>query len=512
MINLGKLEHGSALTRLMTPPNLGRRLFSLIFLLLIPACMPGLPSAPPPSSEPPAVQTAAASPTAAAPRPTPTVTPTTEPVSHLEVRPEELNGVEIHFWHPWDEAAAALRQSVDAFNASNEWGIRVIVTAVPGPDVLAERMMDALQSGTPPDLAAAFPHQVFEWGERRAPADLHRFLRDPIWGLTPAEQEDFFPAFQASASSQNSVQLPFLQSAQVLLYNLSWARELGFGSPPAAPQQFADQACAAADANRRDDDPQNDGTGGLIVSPHPSSALSWIASFGAGTASEPDSGGSPYRFNQPEVQKAFTFLRELYDGGCVLPLESATTEAEFAGRRGLFATASLIDLAHVGEAIRQTGRGDEWTVIPYPSPNATPAVSVYGPSLAIFAESEPNRLAAWLLTRHLLAPENHAPLVNALGALPVRKSEIPLLEETAARLPQWSAAVGLLSSAVAEPEYGSWGTVRWALGDAFTQLFRSYFSVEQIPTMLNYLDRTAAELHGGPPAAPLATPRATATP
>jgi hypothetical protein len=64
--------------------------------------------------------------------------------------------------------------------------------------------------------------------------------------------------------------------------------------------------------------------------------------------------------------------------------------------------------------------------------------------------------------------------------------------------PQWAAAVELLSSAQSEPASQSWDTVRWALSDASTQLFRSYFSIDQIPNLLTLLDRTAAELHLGP--------------
>jgi len=66
------------------------------------------------------------------------------------------------------------------------------------------------------------------------------------------------------------------------------------------------------------------------------------------------------------------------------------------------------------------------------------------------------------------------------------------------RYPQWAAALELLSRARSEPMFQSWGTVRWALGDASTQLFRSYFTVDQVPTLLAYLERVAADLHIGP--------------
>jgi hypothetical protein len=53
----------------------------------------------------------------------------------------------------------------------------------------------------------------------------------------------------------------------------------------------------------------------------------------------------------------------------------------------------------------------------------------------------------------------------------------------------------MLPSARSEPPFPSWGTVRWAVSDAATQLFRYYFTARQVPELLKLLDQTAAELH-----------------
>ena len=37
--------------------------------------------------------------------------------------------------------------------------------------------------------------------------------------------------------------------------------------------------------------------------------------------------------------------------------------------------------------------------------------------------------------------------------------------------------------------------MRWAVSDAATQLFRWYFTMEQLPDTVKLLDRTATELH-----------------
>jgi hypothetical protein len=98
----------------------------------------------------------------------------------------------------------------------------------------------------------------------------------------------------------------------------------------------------------------------------------------------------------------------------------------------------------------------------------------------------------------LVSAQNQARLVQASGAFPLRQSALDELGAYRQNNPQWATAVGLLSFARSEPRYQSWSTVRWALSDAATQLFRSYFSIDQVPVLVDLLDHTAEELHLGP--------------
>jgi hypothetical protein len=40
--------------------------------------------------------------------------------------------------------------------------------------------------------------------------------------------------------------------------------------------------------------------------------------------------------------------------------------------------------------------------------------------------------------------------------------------------------------------------VRWALGDAATQLFRDYFTIDRVPDLVRLLDQTADDLAVSP--------------
>jgi len=87
-------------------------------------------------------------------------------------------------------------------------------------------------------------------------------------------------------------------------------------------------------------------------------------------------------------------------------------------------------------------------------------------------------------------------MVEATGTFPLRISTLEYLREFRPPLSsQWQAALDLLPAARSEPNYRSWNEVRWAVSDAATQLFRWYFTIDQLPATLKLLDRTAAELH-----------------
>jgi ABC-type glycerol-3-phosphate transport system substrate-binding protein len=419
----------------------------------------------------------------------------------------------IHFWHAWGgEEGQVIRDIVDDFNLSNPWSIVVVPVVQGNLDELYANLDTALKEGDPPDLVTAYLYQALRWEAAEALVDLQDYVADPVWGFKPEEQADFYPVFwNQDLIRDKRLGIPAQMSGQLLYYNRTWAQKLGYGAPPAKPEHFEQQACAAAKANREDEDPSNDNTGGWIIAgqdrPDYSAMLAWIYAFGGKIVQTPDEIASqptqteirsPYQFDTPEVEAAFTYLRGLYDDGCAWFSSDPYSDAEFATRQGLFATGSVMDLPFVTKAFQNAGNGDNWTVIPFPSPELHPTIDVYGPSFQVLASSSRRQLAAWVFIKWMVSPENQARWVQVSSAYPLRRSELDLLDTYQRHNLQWGEAVKFLEYAQGEPPLASWDTVRWALGDAGTQLFRSYFTIDQVPNLALLLDRTAAELHLGP--------------
>jgi ABC-type glycerol-3-phosphate transport system substrate-binding protein len=277
-----------------------------------------------------------------------------------------------------------------------------------------------------------------------------------------------------------------------MVYNQSWAEEMGYAVPPETPQEFREQACAAAQAMDLDTDPANNSHGGWAINTAPAAFLTWLYAFDSHVLAQ---GEASYHFDTAESEAALVYLKDLYDAGCAWEDNDEYPLPEFANRQALFATLPLSDLPALAAELERAENQDQWTVIGFPSDQAQPLITVYGPSFAMLGASPEEQLASWLLIKWLASPEEQARFITAGGTFPTRTSVSDLLKPYGVAHPQWAQAKSLLSTARTEPNLASWSVVRWALGDVATQVFRYYFTPDRIPATLALLDETAAELH-----------------
>jgi hypothetical protein len=158
----------------------------------------------------------------------------------------------------------------------------------------------------------------------------------------------------------------------------------------------------------------------------------------------------------------------------------------------------VTDIPFQKAAFKVTRNRDKWMVIPFPSSEGESTIDVYGPSFEIMNSNPERELAAWLFIKWIIAPEQQVKLIEKTGTYPLRESTLDYLEEYRSIHSQWAEALRMIRRAKTEPGYQSWSVVRWALSDAARQLFKYYFTVEEVPKLLEFLDKTAFELHVGP--------------
>lgn len=442
--------------------------------------------------------TSIADPTQPSP-PTATVTPSvvktpTQAASSLNVEEEELRGAQVTVWHPWFGAEASLFESqIAEFNTINEWGIAVRAESKTNFNELYLRTDAALENSTNPDIVIALPEHAIGW--RDHVVDLNAYVRDPLFGMSSLEMSEF-PSVIWMQDEVDGARLgmPAQRTARFILYNQTWARELGFDSPPGTSSEFERQACAANQALTKDLDMDNNALGGWLIDTNAMTPLAWMLAFDGSVQEE-----QGYRFLSNNNIDAFKFLKILQQKSCAwVASPEMSVYDRFATRQALFATASLEDFVDHSRAFGTLGSNDEWIVLPFPGKEKT-AFAVYGSSFIVFQSDDVTQLASWLFIRWMLSAENQVKWVKSTGLFPLRSSTMDLLADYKADHLQWAQAVEHLPNGQMTPRLASWRNVRVMLSDGFRDMFDTIRHPDltdgQVPLILKQMDEIANDLN-----------------
>lgn len=423
-----------------------------------------------------------ATPTQAPPAPTsapaPTAAPTEAPKPSVDP-----TGQTINFWHVWgtglpNETMLAI---VDDFNASNEWGITVNAVDQGKYNDLEDAFNAAIQSGDLPDLVTGYTNAMANWYAVDSIVDLMPYVNDPFFGFSPDELAAYYKGSLdgGKAPDGSLFAFPISQSENVLYYNSGWAKELGFDKPPSNYAEFKDQACAATKANTDDSNPDNDGTGGLVLYAGASNVASFVFANGGDML---NAAGDGYDFTDQTVVDTADFLKDLWDSKCAFSTESYPNP-EFASRKALFTMSSTAGLPYQIAAFDAEGAiKDDWTIIPFPGKDGGESVDLFGQYVGI-ANTNPERMmATWIFIKYLTSPEVQAKWIEGSAYYPVRSDALPLLDAYGAENPIWAIGPSFLQYGKAEPAWASWTTVRRDVGDTFNAILQG--TPDQIPAML----------------------------
>jgi ABC-type glycerol-3-phosphate transport system substrate-binding protein len=407
---------------------------------------------------------------------------------------EDLNGVEVSFWHSWSEGMGAIFETLVAeFNAINEYGITVMPLYQGEQNEMRSKMQAAITTSELPNLVVGYNYQYLAWeaiGD--VIFDMTPYIQDPYFGFSEAEIADFYPAlWRLDDIEGERLGIPAYGAGQLYLYNFSWTQELGFNGPPTTPEEFKAQACAAAGANNSDENAENDGTGGLLLKPNASTMLQWIWAFGG----EVEIPGVGYNFTTPEATEALTFLYQLFAEGCAWIPKAKVPNVEFATRQGLFHASSIDALSLQRSAFDDAENEDQWGPIPFPTTSGEPLINLSGPSIAMVGSSLDKQLASWIFIKWFSEPQTQAKWIVASPYFPTRASTLDLLQDHKTNHPLWASALEYLGYGKVEPRFESWSSVLYTVGDAATVITQQSFTADQVPQLLADLQAAVDKLH-----------------
>jgi ABC-type glycerol-3-phosphate transport system substrate-binding protein len=410
--------------------------------------------------------------------------------AYMEIDEGSLKGITLDFVHPWSgETAKALQALVNEFNKVNEWGINVLVNSSGGNETLYDQLQENLGTDAMPDIVAINPYLAHRLEDDHYWLDITEYLHDEQWGIAQTEIDMIPEVFlHQSKVGSGMLGMPIGISTSALYYNQTWAKELGFSNPPSTPGELQQQACAAAQTKKTDNDIENNGTGGMWINSTPISVISWYKAFGG---SIPD-GSEITQFNDQAAVESFTYIKELFDLSCAWIGRQPTPYDYFATRYTLVYPGNLEDMDLQANAFVKAGSQDEWILIPYPTLDGNGSYLVDGSTLLISVAKPETQLASWLFVRWLSSSPAQQVFSNTSLYWPLQLSSVMTMDDLLAEHPQFDDMAMDVSKAFTAPSYPAWAMDRMVLQDAFWQYLTGY--QQNLPDVLTLLDATIAEL------------------
>ena len=416
--------------------------------------------------------------------------PVEEPEEVEEAPPFE--GVTVQFWHVFSDApGAALQALVDEFNDINPYGITVVAFDQGSYGDIEDKVNAGILSGDLPDVVMAYTNALADWYSVGYAADLTPYIEDATYGLTADELADLYPHLRETGTTPDGawIAYPMTQSANVLVYNFTWAEELGFAEPPATSAELKELACAAAAENEAVGG-DFAGTGGMVFFPNATNWLHFLYAFGG---DELNQAQDAYDFTSQEAIDTTMYILDLKAEGCVWQTES-WPNPEQAQRKAIITMSSIAGLPFYEAAFEEENNEDEWGWIAAPGPDGNLAVNAFQQMLGVIPSTQQREMASWLFVKWPTSPEIQARWIPASGYYGTQYSTEALMADFAEENPVWATGVELAAIGPSEPQtFPAWGSVRRTLNEFVPELY-SATSQAEVEEILSRLTQTANDL------------------
>lgn len=407
------------------------------------------------------------------------------------------SGVTITYWHQYSAPAqqATVAGLVEAFNASNPYGITVEAIAQGSYNDIRTAMNNAIVSGDTPDLVAGFNNDALSYDLDGVVMDLNSYVADAKWGYSGEAAAELNQPILDGWLYSDGRRLGWVNqvSANVLAVNVGMAKELGMSGAPDSLAEFKDFSCKAA---------QSDLTGaeGAAVQGFPivadaSQFESFIASIGGSIFID-----GAWDFTNEQSIAVLQLMADLYKEGCgYIPAERFGNTADFARGLNPMALGSTAGIPFIVNDIKSAGDVvTDWsvTVTPPMAAGDTAALQLFTPGIMMVSGTPEEQLASWVFLRFFSQADVAQQWAETLSFFPINLTAARNLKPAN---PYFGAVNDLIASGTINiyqsPQQLSYGAVRDILATGLADVTSGGLDVAEVAQRMT--DEANAALAGG---------------
>jgi len=380
--------------------------------------------------------------------------------------------VAITFWHTQTGGnAKALTEMVNDFNATvgKEKKVTVKEEYQGNYTQLYQKILAAIQAGSPPDVAVAYESQIADYMKANAVIPLDTYVK----ALPKASLDDIFTGYiETNKFPQYKNQMlsfPFTKSLLVLYYNEDMLKEAGQRVPTADKPFTWDEFEKAVMACTKKDASGKVVQYGLTVGLDASTIDGWIYSRGGKLLNDDN---TKVRFNEKPGVDAFALIDRLFKGSYAYQTKGYDYQADFGNKKVAMFFGSSTGRPFVKDALTDKDTKKErfkWgiTVIPQSDP-AKPVTVMYGANVTVFKTTPLKEAAGWEFIKWFTDTPQSVKWSITSSYMPIRKSAA----QNADLIKAWETdiqgkqAFDVIQYSRPEPNVRGWQDIRTILEDA----------------------------------------------
>jgi len=382
--------------------------------------------------------------------------------------------VDVTFWHTQTGAnATALDEMVKTFNDTVGKAKKVTIKAEYQGNYtqLYQKVLAAIQAGSPPDMAVAYESQIADYMKAKAVVEFDAWVN----ALGKQNLDDIFPGYietnKFPAYGNKMLSFPFTKSVAVMYYNEDALKAAGVRVPTVQqPWTLAEFEDAVKKVTKKDASGKTTVYGWALTTDTSYFDMAVWAMNGKVLSDD----NKKAIYNEGAGLQWAELMDRMVKGGYAYLPQGYDWQNDFANGKVILTFQSSTGRPYIRDILTDKGKRPEpfkWGLaLPPQGDPAKPRTVMFGANITIFKTTPLKQTAAWEFVKWFTEPAQTVKWSVASSYMPIRKSAAndPALKAAWEKDPQGKMAFDLVGYSFPEPNVPGWQDARNHITDALT--------------------------------------------